>query len=55
VRAGGCPRGDRGPADGAGLELDLDLDGRVAPRVEDLARSGVRDRAQPIVPFARSK
>ena len=36
--AGRGARGDRGEAAGAGLQRDLDLDGRVAARVEDLAR-----------------
>ena len=36
--AGRGARGDRGEAARAGLERDLDLDGRVAARVEDLAR-----------------
>ena len=36
-RAGGCAGGDGGAGDGAVVEQDLDLDGRVAAGVEDLA------------------
>ena len=35
-------RGHRGPAQRAGLEPHLDLDGGIAARVEDLARVDVR-------------
>src|SRR4029079_19172980 len=34
---------DRGAPEGAGLEPDLDLDGRVPPRVQHLAAVDVRD------------
>ena len=51
--AGGCPRGDCGPAEGARLELDVDLDGRVPPRVEDLPSVDAGDLAHEPA-FARS-
>ena len=44
-RAGGGAGRDRGAADRAVVQPDLDLDGRVAPRVEDLAGADVGDRA----------
>jgi hypothetical protein len=37
VGAGGGPGGHRGTGDGAVVQTDLDLDGRIAARVEDLA------------------
>ena len=45
VLAGGGAGRHRGHATGAGGELDLDLDGRVAPRVEDLPGVDVGDRS----------
>ena len=45
VLARRCARGDRGGTERAGLEPDLDLDGRIAARVEDLAGMDVDDRA----------
>ena len=36
-RTGGCAGGDGGAGDGAVVEQHLDLDGRVAPGVEDFA------------------
>ena len=41
--AGGGTRGHRRAADGAVVEGDLDLDGGVAARVEDLARADCLD------------
>jgi hypothetical protein len=43
------------PAEGPGLETDVDLDGRVAARVEDLAGVDVGDRAQRKCSLASSK
>jgi hypothetical protein len=48
-------RGDCGAADLAGCEIDLDLDGRVAPRVEDLACADAGDLGAQRSSFARSK
>ena len=45
VRAGAGSARDRGPAPGPADELDLDLDGRVAARVEDLPPGDVIDDA----------
>ena len=44
-RTGGGARRDDGPAGGAGLEDDLDLDGGVATGVEDLTAGDVLDDA----------
>ena len=44
VRAGGGAGGHRGAAQGAVLEHDLDLDGRVAARIEDLPAQDMDDR-----------
>jgi hypothetical protein len=44
-----------GAADLAGCESDLDLDGRVAARVEDLARADAGDLGAQRSSFARSK
>ena len=46
VRAGAGAARHRGPAPGAGDQLDLDLDGRVAAGVQDLPRRDVIDDAQ---------
>ena len=43
VLAGRSARGHRGAPGCAGLELDLDLDRGVAPRVEDLSADDVDD------------
>jgi hypothetical protein len=43
VLARRCPGGNRRPAQRAGLEADVDLDGGVAPGVHDLARVNVFD------------
>ena len=40
-----APLGHRGPAAGPESELDLDLDGRIAARVQDLARQDVDNDA----------
>ena len=45
VLARGCARGHRGPAHGPVLQDDVDLDGRVSPRVEDFPRFHVFDDA----------
>jgi hypothetical protein len=55
VHAGRRTRRDGGTADGSRLEQDVDLDGRVAPRVEDLAGADVGDTAHRTVSLARSK
>ena len=56
VRAGRGARGDRRAAEGARLEQDVDLDRRVAARVEDLAGADVGDAAHSaIASLARSK
>ncbi len=47
--------GHRGPAGRPGFEQHLDLDGRVAPGVEDRAGADVLDRAQRNSSFAASK
>jgi len=36
VDTGRCSRGDRRPAERAGVQLHVDLDGRIAARVENL-------------------
>jgi hypothetical protein len=41
--AGGGTRRHRGDAAGAGLQADLDLDGGIAARVEDLAATYIGD------------
>src|SRR5581483_10234852 len=46
--------GDGGAAERARLEAYVDLDGRVAARVEDLAGADIGDRCHPCS-FARSK
>ena len=43
VHAGGCAGGNGCTADGAVIEGDLDLDGRVAARVKDLSCHNVND------------
>jgi hypothetical protein len=48
-------RGNCGAADLAGREIDLDLDRRVAARVEDLARADAGDLSTQRSSFARSK
>ena len=53
--AGRGARGNRSPADGAGTELDVDLDRRVTPRVEDLPSPYGGDLAAHSSSFARSK
>ena len=51
VRAGGGARGHRGAADGAILEAHVDLDGGIAPAVENLATHDVNDhRHRQILP-----
>src|SRR5439155_9982133 len=45
VRAGGRARRHAGQAHAAVGQYDLDLDGRIAPRVEDLAGLDALDRA----------
>src|SRR5439155_9012301 len=45
VGAGARTARDRGPTAGAGEQLDVDLDGRVAPRVEDLPPHNFDDGA----------
>ncbi len=54
VHAGRGAGGHRGAAERAGGELDVDLDGRVAARVEDLAAVQALDRAHPSCSFAWS-
>ena len=51
--AGRGTRGDRGAADGAVVEGDLDLDGGVAARVEDLARADSLDGRHDGAPAGR--
>ncbi len=46
VDARRCSRGNRRPPGGARLELDVDLDGRVAARVEDEPAADTGDAAQ---------
>ena len=53
--AGRGTRRDRSAADRARPELDVDLDGRVSPRVEDLPRMHGGDLAAHRSSFARSK
>src|SRR5207247_1283452 len=51
-------RGARGhgrPPGRAGVEPDVDLHGRIAARIEDLARVDTRDRRAHGIAFARSK
>ena len=55
VDAGRGARRHGGPAERAGLEPDVDLDGRVPARVEDLAGVDVGDRGHCSVSLARSK
>jgi hypothetical protein len=43
VLSGGRAGRDRGTSEGAVVEVHVDLDGRVAPRVEDLARTDGAD------------
>ena len=50
-----CPRRHRGAAKRAGIEVNVDLDGRIPSRVEDLARVDAFDRAHASVSLARSK
>ena len=45
VRAGARAAGDCRPAPGAGRQLDLSLDGRVAPRIQDFPSVDVFDDA----------
>ena len=55
VHSGRRPRRDRGAAESPGIESNIDLDCRIAARVEDLARVNAGDRAHLSVSFARSK
>ena len=55
VHAGRRTRGNRCAADSSGLELDVDLDGRVAARVENLAGVDGSDQAHCAFSLARSK
>jgi hypothetical protein len=55
VGAGRGSGGDGGAADSAGLDPHVDLDGWIAPRVEDLASVNVGDLAHREVSLARSK
>src|SRR5262249_35383548 len=50
MRPGRCARRHGGAADRSGLERNIDLDGRVAATVEDLARMDVDNRCHGI-PF----
>ena len=55
VHPGRGARGNGGATAGARLELDVDLDGRVAARVEDLAAADGDDGGLHSVSLARSK
>ena len=55
VHSGRRPRRNGGAPERPGIEPDVDLDRRIAARVEDLARVNVLDRAHLSVSLARSK